>query len=333
MVSHPPELIAFLKDAPIFLQPWWLDAVSPNSSEQSADYLIVRRGPQIAAAMPIVRMKSTFKNAADRLGMPLLTQHLGPWLRPSVAKEPQRLAEQKDLLNELIDQFPKFSMFEQNFHSSLTNWLPFYWRGFQQTTRYTYILDDLGNIDSLWDGLGSNIRREIRKAEKQVRILEDLPLARYREVNALTFKRQGKSLPYNPEFLERLDDACASHQARKIFAAIDEQKRIHAVLYLVWTPYSAYYLMGGGDPELRNSGATSLVMWEAIKFARTVSQRFDFEGSMIEPIERFFRAFGGKQTPYFRISRDDREPLHKSIETVRPWVKARVQSWFDRSHG
>ena len=60
--------------------------------------------------------------------------------------------------------------------------------------------------------------------------------------------------------------------------------------------------MGGGDPEFRNSGATSLLMWNAIQFASTVSQIFDFEGSMIESVERFFRGFGAVQTPYFSIS-------------------------------
>jgi hypothetical protein len=44
-------------------------------------------------------------------------------------------------------------------------------------------------------------------------------------------------------------------------------------------------------------------MWEAIKFARSVTRQFNFEGSMIEPVERFFRAFGAVQTPYFQITK------------------------------
>jgi hypothetical protein len=46
----------------------------------------------------------------------------------------------------------------------------------------------------------------------------------------------------------------------------------------------------------------SLLLWEAIKHARTVTRTFDFEGSMIEPIERFFRAFGGTLTSYLHVS-------------------------------
>ena len=44
-------------------------------------------------------------------------------------------------------------------------------------------------------------------------------------------------------------------------------------------------------------------MWESILRARLVTDVFDFEGSMIGPVERFFRAFGSRQTPYLKVSR------------------------------
>ena len=88
--------------------------------------------------------------------------------------------------------------------------------------------------------------------------------------------------------------------------ACDESGRVHAVAYVVWDDAAAYYLMGGGDPELRTSGASSLLMWEAILRARNVTDVFDFEGSMLRPVERFFRAFGGRQIPYLQVSRATR---------------------------
>ncbi len=42
-------------------------------------------------------------------------------------------------------------------------------------------------------------------------------------------------------------------------------------------------------------------MWEAIRFAASVTRSFDFEGSMIEPVEKFFRAFGATQTAYHNV--------------------------------
>jgi hypothetical protein len=78
---------------------------------------------------------------------------------------------------------------------------------------------------------------------------------------------------------------------------------VHAVSYVVADEHAAFYLIGGGDPELRTSGASSLLMWESILRARAVTDVFDFEGSMLRPVERFFRSFGSRQTPYLRVSR------------------------------
>ena len=129
----------------------------------------------------------------------------------------------------------------------------------------------------------------------------------------MVFDRQGVSIPYSDEYVRKLDRAAGARNSRKIFIAEDDSGRRHAGIYLVWDAKSAYYLMGGGDPNLRNSGATSLCMWEAIKFAATVTDQFDFEGSMIEPVERFFRAFGAVQTPYFSVSKISSAVLQTAV--------------------
>lgn len=284
---------------PLFSQVWWLDA---TAGEGAWDVALVEKGGAIVAAMPYVPRK---RYGFTLLGQPALTQTLGPWLRETDGKSSTKLAQHKDWLQALIAQLPPFAHFTQNWHWSMTNWLPFYWMGFQQTTRYTYILHTLGDEPALWSGLRENIRTDIKKASNrfQLRIRDDLTVDEFLALNRMTFARQDMALPYTEAFVHKLDQTCVARQARKIFIAEDEQGRRHAGVYIVWDGNSAYYLMGGGDPELRNSGATSLCMWEAIKFAATVTKRFDFEGSMIEPVEKFFRAFGAQQTPYFTVSK------------------------------
>jgi lipid II:glycine glycyltransferase (peptidoglycan interpeptide bridge formation enzyme) len=216
------------------------------------------------------------------------------------------LSQEKELMTSLIEQLPPCDYFHQRFHYSISNWLPFYWRGFEQTTRYTYVIESLDDLDRVWEQFQSNIRREIRKARKQVAARTDLDVERFLDINTLTFQRQGLDVPYSRNLVRRLDAACAERRARRIFFAEDARGRIHAALYVVWDENSAYYLMSGGDPDLRTSGATSLLVWEAIQFAATVTKSFDFEGSVIEPVERFFRAFGGTQRAYFRVTRFSR---------------------------
>ncbi|MFQ2193690.1 GNAT family N-acetyltransferase [Aeromonas jandaei] len=293
---------------PIFSQAWWLDAVAG----ESWDVCIVEKGNKIQASMPYVVKK---KYGLTFLTQPSLTQNLGPWIRSAHSKYSKQLSQQKDLMEALIDQLPKYHYFSQSWHYSNTNWLPFYWRDFEQVTRYTYVIDDLSNIDDVWDSSLANIRTDIRKAENKFNLVvkEHFPFSDFLLLNRQTFLRQGMQLPYSESFVNQLVFTAKDRNQCRWFIAQDNEGRNHAGVLLVWDSESAYYLMGGGDPDLRNSGATSLCMWEAIKFASTVTKRFDFEGSMIEPVERFFRAFGAKQTPYFALTHRPSRWLNTAI--------------------
>jgi hypothetical protein len=287
----------------IFAQPWWLDAVAPGAW----DAVVIETDGEIQARLPYIKKR---RRGFTYLTMPPLTQHLGPWIHSYGGKNPQKLATEKHLMTALIDRLPLYDVFTQHFHYSISNWLPFYWRGFQQTTRYTYVLDRLDDLDAVWNGMRENIRRGVRKAKKLVIIRDDLGLDAFQDLNEKTFRRQGLPVPYGRDLVARIDQACAERGCRRILVAEDAQKRLHAGIFLVWDSRAAYYLIGGADPELRNSGAMSLAMWEAIQGASTVTQTFDFEGSMLEPIEHFFRAFGADQKPYFRVTKTN-SPLLK----------------------
>jgi len=299
----------------IFQESWWLDAVAPGCWSR----VEVIREEKVIAFLPYV-LKKQFGLRLIR--MPPLTQTLGPWFRSSDSKYANQLAEQKDLMTELIDNLPPHDYFSQNFHFSITNWLPFYWKGFQQTTRYSYILKDLSDLDKIWNETSSNIKTDIRKARDRhlLKIRTDMDVERFLDINEMTYARQNRKVPYSRDLVKSIDAACEDRNIRKIFFAEDNNGIIHAAVYLVWDKNSAYYLMGGGDPALRNSGATSLVLWEAIQFAATVTKQFDFEGSMVESIERFFRAFGGQQIPYFNITRSAHLPMRigeTALQTLR----------------
>ena len=302
---------------PLFSRDWWLDAVCGDDW----DVCLVEKGGKVLASMPYYYQK-------NRLGMKIIcqpkeTQTLGPWLSLSNAKSANRLGQEKKLMTELIHQLPKFSHFHQQWHHARTNWLPFFWHGFYQTTQYTYRIPDLSDLAKIWAGFRENIRTDIRKAKTQY----SLNVQRYNSIddflvlNAKTFERQKISPPYSRSFIKRLDNACANRGARAIFICADSEGRHHAGAYIVWDDECAYYLMGGGDPGLRSSGATSLCLWEAIQFAASKSKSFDFEGSMIEPVERFFRAFGADQTPYFSIQKTPSKILRLAGYIRKMFVK------------
>ncbi|MBL4900937.1 MAG: GNAT family N-acetyltransferase [Colwellia sp.] len=284
---------------PLFSNPWWLDAACGDNW----DACVVENKEGVCAAMPYTIQKRKF--GLTYVGQPDLTQHLGPWISPSSAKYAKRIGREKDLMDELIGQLPPFSNYSQCWHYSSSNWLPFFWNGFNQTTYYTYVLEDLCDLDGVYAGFQENVRREIRKAKNRFKleVYCDLPLDEFLDLNEKTFNRQGKGLPYTRDYVKRIISAAQKRNQSRWFIAKDSQGRAHAGVLIVWDKNSAYYLMGGGDPDLRNSGATSLCMWEAIKFSGSITKKFDFEGSMIQSIERYFRGFGAKQKTYFGVTK------------------------------
>jgi hypothetical protein len=280
----------------IFQQPWWLEALAPGRWGEAT----VERDGAVVARLPyVVRGRRRLR----MLTMPPLTQTLGPWVVRSQAKPARALGDETALLTDLERALPQADAFLQHFSPTLLNALPFYWAGYRLELQYTYRLEGLHSEEALWDGLRGNIRREIRKARTRVEIRDDLGLDRFYAVWSKTFARQGLRPPASVAQLERLDAACAARGARAMLFACDDADRVHAVSYPVWDENAAFYLLGGADPELRNSGASSLLMWEAITRARRATDVFDFEGSMLKPVERFFRAFGARQTPYLCVSR------------------------------
>lgn len=293
------RLCAVEPTIPLFSRDWWLDAAVGSDNW---DVAVVEKDGVIQASMPYAVRKNAW---ATVLYQPPLTQTLGPWIRPSTAKRANRYGRQKDLMEALIARLPKYDHFEQNWHYSQTNWLPFYWAGFRQTTRYTYVLPDVSDSDSLWAGVRENIRTDIRKAQNRnvLRVRDDIGIDEFLRLNHLIFSRKGMPMPYSDALVRRLDEACAGRQCRKIWIAEAPDGRHHAGVYIVWSETSAYYLLGGLDPEVGNSGARSLCLWTAIRHAATVTRAFDFEGSMVEAIERYFRAFGAIQMPYFALRR------------------------------
>ncbi len=259
------------------------------------------------------------------LVMPAVTQTLGPWIKPAFGKRSSQMSLQKELMKELIRKLPAYDSFYQRFHHSITNWLPFYWNGFTQTTRYTYVIEDLTDLAAVWDGMKSNIRNKIRKAKKAgVKVVDTDDIETFLDLTEMTFVRQGMSMPFSRYFVRRLNSACVNKKARKIFITFGPDGRPQTGLFCVYDAHTMYNLLQGGDPALRGSGANAFAMWESIKFASKVTKTYDFEGSMIEPIEEFFRSFGGAQKPYFEISKTNSRSLklrRQATELMRLLLK------------
>lgn len=282
---------------PLFSRDWWLDIVC---GEDNWDALLINSEKGIIAAMPFYTPKGNV------VTMPFYTQTMGPWLQkaPSDTKPVSVLSQRQTWLKFFANHFKAYGSFLQHFHYDITDWLPFYWEGFLQTTRYTYVLENIGNPQLLWEQMATNIRRNIQKAEKRynLTVRRGVSADELLRMQNYSFKRQ-QLKPKGTKTLRKLIERSKERGQGDVWGAYEPDGKLHAAVFIAWQSSSAYYIAGGSDPALRESGAHSLLLWKAIQDVAAYSQVFDFEGSMLVGVERFFREFGAKQLPYFAISK------------------------------
>lgn len=289
-------------------------ACGPNRWE----VLIIEMNGQVKAAMPLYRPVNGV------ISMPPFTQTMGPWFPPDSAdtKYTTRLGQRQAFCRQLIEQLMPYRVFLQHFHYTFTDWLPFYWAGYTQSTRYTYLLESIHEEGLLWEQMSASMRRNIQKARDKHRLTvrKGIPIDAFLRMQALTFARQGLRLKQDVNALRRLIKVSQERQQGDLWGAYDTAGQLHAAAFVVWQTQSAYYIAGGGDPALRDSGAHSLVLWEAIRYVSTFTDRFDFEGSMLPGVERFFREFGVRQTPYFAITKGKLSLLDRARIKLNRWI-------------
>lgn len=281
---------------PIFSKPWWLDAVC---GKDGWDVAIVEKSNEVWAAMPYY-IKN--KNLMQLITIPQLTRFLGPLIKyPPEQKLYRKLSWEKEIMYELISQIPKFDIFFQNWYYDYTNWLPFYWKKFNQRTNYSYYIPASTPIEKIEDNYESATRRRIKKSiNSGVVVIENNDIENLYNLINETYARKGMSNNKSLSFLISLFDKIVQYNSGKILLAKHNEKVVAGGLF-IYDSRDYYYLAGGILEEYKDLGAMDLVIDHSIKEALSKGKNFDFEGSMNENIENYFRRFGSMQRPYFFI--------------------------------
>ena len=286
---------------PLFSQYFWLDAVC---GEENWDVILVEQDGNVLASLPY--FLNPIQGRFEIRKAPL-TQNNGVFFYyPQGIKYDRKIAFEHKVLEMIINEIESLDIvsYRQYFHYSFENWLPFYWRGFSQSTRYTYVIEDTSDLDEIYSNLNGNVRKHIKKAKEIVTVVDDISYEEFYDLNKQTYERQGLDIPYSFELFEKLYENLYRKNAVSILSAKDREGVIRSSVFYAYDNTSVYYLMSGSDEKYRSSQSLTLLIYEGIKLANQLGKKFDFEGSMKKNIEKFFRQFGAIQKPYFDIRKD-----------------------------
>lgn len=295
----------------VFEQPWWLDIVAPGKWGE----VFVKESDRVIARFPYVLDK-------HKLVMPPLTQTLGPWIHPDYRqKQPgnTQTTLQKEIIKELLSQLPKHKSFDMTFDSSNTYILPYRWYGYSLSPLFSYRLSKLKNLDVVYENFNKTVKKNIKYANNKVQVYKGLEPQVFYRLLSETFKVQNRTYPHSEHLIKKIFQACLKYNSGYSLYAKDELDSIHATAFIIGDERVHYYLLGGTAIAHRSSGAQNLLLWEAIKECSNTSKAFDFEGSMVEGIENFFRQFGGDQVLNYNVSKLG------LVDTLKAYYKPKVK--------
>ena len=289
---------------PLFLQPWWMDAVTEPDEKKWDVLLACNKQGEIEAAMPFV--------TGSKLGMryaltPQLTQYTGVWIKDKEGEDVTgRLSREKKLQNDIIEQLKalRIRYFDVKFPLSYTYWSPFYWAGYKQETHYTYRIEDMSNIDNVFARFDYAKQKQIRKAQNAgITVDFDMTVDELYDLQCTQLSVRGSKDYWSRVLVRSIMDHSRSRGQGLIVRAKDKDGNTHAAVGIVWDDHNAWEILSAIHPNYQTSGASTLVVWEAMQQAAQKTKAWDFEGSMIEGVENSFRQFGGVPTPYFEIKK------------------------------
>lgn len=283
---------------PVFSKPFWMDAVC---GKENWDVWLYENGGSVLAAMPYYL---EYRDGLKYITKAKLTQNNGIIFKEDNTRKTVTQAEFEERVIEAVCDYLdslNLDVYEQQYQTAFTNWMPFYWKNYTNILRYTYIIKDLSDMDDVWNNISSRYRNKIRKGQRETLIFQNPDADLFYNEHEKVFLSQGLKCPFSRELWKNLYNKCLKEKCGTAFWAQDREERVHAVLFLVWDEKRVYQILGGYMREFSSSQAYPALIYHGLQLAHEMGLAYDFEGSMIKPISKAFRQFGGEPVPYYRI--------------------------------
>jgi len=219
----------------------------------------------------------------------------------------------KELLNNILINHENIILVN---HYTLIDIRPFIWNGWDTNIKYTLITNfkDEKDIDSIID---SSAKYEIRKAKKNgINVNIEMNINKFCELYEKTYSRQKINPPVNLNQLTNLIKYLHDKEVCTMYCALDKNNNYHSCSLILWDNKRSYYFMGASDPNYRNSGASSLILFNAFKDLANDLNEIDLVGANKSSISKFKQDFATEIKPYYVITKYNSK-IPKLTKTIK----------------
>ncbi|MBL7911121.1 MAG: GNAT family N-acetyltransferase [Bacteroidia bacterium] len=247
----------------------------------------------------------TKKYGFNFVKLPPYTPHCGLFFLSESTNKSSSNNFSKEVMNDICAYFTlqKSSLTILAFPSAIIDLQPFIWDKYKVIPNYTYRINLNNTIESIKGNFDTKNRNVINKAIKEEIIVTENSMKQ--EELYKFFKNSLKSAGANVYEEELKNIFLDFSDASNSFALIAEKgSEFFGAVFCVYDKNTCYYLLGGVDKKSGIQGINNLLIQKSIEKAKELGcTTFDFEGSMLKGVEKFFRGFGPELIPYYTVNK------------------------------
>lgn len=247
----------------------------------------------------------TSKKGISLMKLPPYSPHCGLFFNSDAKNRASVNSFAKDIVNDVCHFITaeKAALKILAFPPAINDLQPFIWNKFKVIPNYTYRIDLSQDMDTIRSHFDSKHRNAINKAIKEGVEARENALDKQQLLNffSTSLKQAGANI-YQAE-LEHIFHTFADHTNSFSYSAFKGGENIGNV-FCVFDTKICYYMFGGVNKESGLQGINHLLIQNAIEKAKVLGcEIFDFEGSMLKGVEKFFRGFGPELIPYYTVNK------------------------------
>lgn len=211
----------------------------------------------------------------------------------------------KEIMNEVCSYFTnqKSALTVIAFPCNINDFQPFIWNKYKVIPNYTYRINLENSIENIKSHFDTKNRNVINKAVKEEVLVFENTLTK---IELFNFFKNSLNTTNANVYENELSNIFHKFSDDTNSFSIEAKKNNELLgsVFCIFDKNTCYYLLGGVDKKFGIQGVNNILIQYSIEKAKNLGCKiFDFEGSMLKGVEKFFRSFGPDLVPYFTVNK------------------------------
>jgi len=263
----------------IYAYSWYLDVVAKDWSVLVLD--------DYKAVMPLPYMRAKKHVFIKKIIQPHFCQQLGVFYKKTISQA---------IFDDFYSNFTQLTPKSYNFNAQNFKFSHDIKRDvFMEKVNYELNLDK--SYEDLFLGYSKNLKRNLKKTLKhQLKITTVVSIDDFISLKDANKQHRIKNRDY--EIIKNLLREISSRNQGSFIGVLGDDE-ILAMAFFIKTNKRIVQLFSVATPKGKQYAATAFLFDNLIKEHANTNYIFDFEGSMIPGVARFFKSFGAHINPYY----------------------------------